>query len=66
MSVADKLDRVLTRVEELKHLLASAEGGQDGGQAGGEQAAGEKAPEGPRTIVCERARPKARGPRRRR
>ena len=30
MSVADKLDRVLTRVEELKHLLATAEGGQFG------------------------------------
>ncbi len=30
MSVADKLDRVLTRVEELKHLLSTAEGGQFG------------------------------------
>ena len=30
MSVADKLERVLTRVEELKHLLATAEGGQFG------------------------------------
>jgi peptide chain release factor 1 len=30
MSVADKLDRVLTRVEELKHLLSTADGGQFG------------------------------------
>ena len=30
MSVADKLDRVLTRVEELKHLLSTGEGGQFG------------------------------------
>ena len=30
MSVADKLERVLTRVEELKHLLSTAEGGQFG------------------------------------
>ncbi len=30
MSVADKLDRVLTRVEELKHLLSIADGGQFG------------------------------------
>jgi peptide chain release factor 1 len=30
VSVADKLDRVLTRVEELKHLLSTAEGGQFG------------------------------------
>ena len=30
MSVADKLDRVLTRVDELKHLLSTADGGQFG------------------------------------
>ncbi len=30
MSVADKLERVLTRVEELKHLLSTADGGQFG------------------------------------
>ena len=30
MSIADKLERVLTRTEELKHLLATAEGGQFG------------------------------------
>jgi peptide chain release factor 1 len=30
VSVADKLERVLSRVEELKHLLATAEGGQFG------------------------------------
>ena len=30
MSIADKLDRVLTRAEELKHQLASADGGQFG------------------------------------
>ncbi|GGC59298.1 peptide chain release factor 1 [Siccirubricoccus deserti] len=30
MSIDDKLDRVLTRSEELKHLLATAEGGQFG------------------------------------
>jgi peptide chain release factor 1 len=30
MSVAGKLDRVLTRVEELKHLLSTADGGQFG------------------------------------
>ena len=30
VSVADKLERVLTRVEELKHLLATADGGQFG------------------------------------
>jgi peptide chain release factor 1 len=30
VSIDDKLDRVLTRSEELKHLLATAEGGQFG------------------------------------
>ena len=30
VSVADKLERVLTRVEEMKHLLATTEGGQFG------------------------------------
>ncbi len=30
MSIADKLDRVLTRAEELRHLLATAEGAQVG------------------------------------
>ena len=30
MSIADRLDRVLTRVEEIKHLLATADGGQFG------------------------------------
>ncbi|WP_149541194.1 peptide chain release factor 1 [Siccirubricoccus phaeus] len=30
MSLVEKLDRVLTRAEELKHLLATAEGGQFG------------------------------------
>jgi peptide chain release factor 1 len=30
MSVADKLERVLTRVEELKHLLSTADGAQFG------------------------------------
>ena len=30
MSIADKLERVLTRTEELKHLLSTAEGGQFG------------------------------------
>jgi len=30
MSIVDKLDRVLTRAEELKHLLATAEGSQFG------------------------------------
>ena len=30
MSIADKLDRVLTRAEELKHQLATADGGQFG------------------------------------
>jgi peptide chain release factor 1 len=30
MSVADKLDRVLARVDELKHLLSTADGGQFG------------------------------------
>ncbi|TDH60346.1 peptide chain release factor 1 [Dankookia rubra] len=30
MSIADKLDRVLTRAEEVRHLLSTAEGGQFG------------------------------------
>ena len=30
MSLADKLDRVLTRAEEIRHLLATAEGTQFG------------------------------------
>ena len=30
MSISEKLDRVLTRAEELKHLLSTAEGSQFG------------------------------------
>ena len=30
MSIADKLDRILTRAEEVRHLLSTAEGGQFG------------------------------------